>query len=247
MLDNLLLLSGNDIPFPIAQLTIHQPTLKDIGYIGEENFFVGSELLNFSKESLSLEDRSSLQDKTNFEVLMAMMSDRENAVMGKQRISAMMVLALLFPTYKIKLQSDAIVFSQEGSLEECQLNKKNYDDFQEILTDMFCLQKKSNEYNPTGEYSSKIVEKLRRRHQKLAEIKNDKSIQKISVLNRYVSILAVGLPQDINSLMQYTIYQLNDEFQRFELKENYDMFIKMKLAGAKDVKEVDNWMKELHP
>lgn len=33
-LDELLLLSGNDIPFIEAQITIHQPTLKEIAYIG---------------------------------------------------------------------------------------------------------------------------------------------------------------------------------------------------------------------
>ena len=39
MLNDLLLLSGNDIPFEQAQISIHQPTIKEIAYIGEENFF----------------------------------------------------------------------------------------------------------------------------------------------------------------------------------------------------------------
>ena len=36
MLDSLLLLSGNDIPFIEANLTIHNPTLKEIGYFVED-------------------------------------------------------------------------------------------------------------------------------------------------------------------------------------------------------------------
>lgn len=40
MLNNLLLLSGNDIPFVSAQIAIHQPTIKEIGYIGEQSFFL---------------------------------------------------------------------------------------------------------------------------------------------------------------------------------------------------------------
>lgn len=43
MLDYLLLLSGNDIPFYSAGLSIRQPILKDIAYLGEENFFTGYE------------------------------------------------------------------------------------------------------------------------------------------------------------------------------------------------------------
>jgi len=35
IMDELLLLSGNDISFPEAQLTIHQPRLKEIAYITE--------------------------------------------------------------------------------------------------------------------------------------------------------------------------------------------------------------------
>jgi len=41
MLNQLLLLSRNDIPFPEARVTIHQPTLKEIGFIGEDTFFIG--------------------------------------------------------------------------------------------------------------------------------------------------------------------------------------------------------------
>ena len=50
MIGELLLLSGNDIPFPEAKVTIHQPTLKEIAYIGEEAFFLGCGFLNFSKK-----------------------------------------------------------------------------------------------------------------------------------------------------------------------------------------------------
>ena len=47
-MDNeLLLLSGNDIPFIEAQITIHQPTIKEIAYIGEEDI-----ILNINIQSL---------------------------------------------------------------------------------------------------------------------------------------------------------------------------------------------------
>jgi len=49
MINDLLLLSGNDIPFVEAQISIHQPTLKEISFIGEDIFFIGCEFLNFSK------------------------------------------------------------------------------------------------------------------------------------------------------------------------------------------------------
>ena len=39
MMDELLLLSGNDIPFLEVGLTLHQPRLKEIAYITEYNFW----------------------------------------------------------------------------------------------------------------------------------------------------------------------------------------------------------------
>ena len=50
----------------------------------------------------------------------------------------------------------------------------------------------------------------------------------------------------MNDLMQYTVYQLFDEFQRYELKIQADMYFQAKLAGAQDLKEVEDWMKDIH-
>jgi hypothetical protein len=57
-LDNeLIFLSGADIPFIAGTVTIHQPTIYEISMIGEETLFVGCELLKFSKDTLPDEDK----------------------------------------------------------------------------------------------------------------------------------------------------------------------------------------------
>ena len=71
MNNELLLLSGNDIPFPEARVTVHQPTIREIAYIGEESFYTGCEFLRFSKDKLSDEDKIHLENYTNFDVLMS--------------------------------------------------------------------------------------------------------------------------------------------------------------------------------
>lgn len=50
----------------------------------------------------------------------------------------------------------------------------------------------------------------------------------------------------MNSILNYTVYQLMDQFQRFSLKIQYDFYVQAKLAGAQDLKEVDDWMKDIH-
>ena len=73
----------------------------------------------------------------------------------------------------------------------------------------------------------------------------DKNTKRISILSRYASILAVGLQKDLKGLMNYTVCQLYDEFQRFQLKVQWDAYIQARIAGAKDLDEVDNWMIDL--
>ena len=46
--------------------------------------------------------------------------------------------------------------------------------------------------------------------------------------------------------MRYTIYQLFDEFERFNLKTQYDVYFKARIAGAKDLEEPQDWMKDIH-
>lgn len=246
MLNDLLLLSGNDIPFEGARVSIHQPTVKEIAYIGEENFYTGCEFLKFSKDNLNEEDRIHLEKQSNFEIIMSIMKE-QNITIQKSKICVLMVLSLLFPGYEININNE-IMLIDEKSKAEYIINTKNYEEFLKILNEMFCLKETSSatDYNPEGDMAKRIAEKLRKRHQKLAEEKPDE-FHKVAILSRYVSILSVGEHKDMNSLLQYTVYQLFDEFKRYELKMNYDMYIKAKLAGAKDLKEVDDWMKDIHP
>ena len=237
--NDLLFLSGNDLPFPEARITIHQPTIKEIGYIGEETFYMGLELINFSKNILPEEDKIHLETKTNFDVLIAILKER-NAVMQKNRNCIELVLALMFPLYEINF-TDKIELTKEG--ETRYIDNSNFELFVKIVNEMFSF--KNENFNPSGDMAKSIADKLKKRHEKLNQIKNNDS-KKIDILSRYVSILAIGQQKDMNSLLQYTVYQLFDEFKRYELKMNYDIYISAKMAGAKDLKEVEDWMQDIH-
>ena len=243
MLNDLLLLSGIDIPFQQAQINIHQPTIKEISFIGEEAFFIGCELLNFSKDILATEDKTNLEDRTNFEVFMSIMKDK-SLTAQKGKVSALMVLTLMFPGYEIHMQKDCISLVKENNVHN--INNQNFEDFKKIVVAMFCLKERSSdpEYNPAGKRAKELAEKMKKGRQKAAAAKGE--AQKVSLLSRYVSILSVGENKGFDTLLDYTVYQLFDEFNRFELKQKYDIYVQAKMAGAKDLEEVDNWMKDIH-
>lgn len=249
MLNDLLLLSGNDIPFKSASLIIHQPTIKEIAYIGEEAFFTGCDFLKFSKERLKEEDKIHLVELTNFDILMSI-SMTNDIEMQKRKTYMLMVLSLMFPQYTISLNQKYILFKTlEG--QEFKIDNSNFEEFKKILDLMFCLNvgegEGSESYNSQDALAERIAKKLKERHQKLNELKSADGNQKIAILSRYISILAVGQQKDMNSLLNYTVYQLFDEFNRYELKLNYDIYLQAKMAGAKDLKEVEDWMKDIHP
>jgi len=244
MLDSLLLLSGNDIPFVEANITIHNPTLKEIAYVGEENFLNGYQMLNVSKNFLSEEDKVNLENISNFDILIAILRER-NAVMQKNRNCILMVLALLFPSYAISLKKDSIALKKEGTEETYFINRENFNIFQNIIKQMFSFGPDDNEddFNPNGRLAEKIAKKLKKRHEKLAEIHDQ---TKVDIYSRYISVLAIGLSLNIRDVIEMTPYQLFDQLNRYVLKDSYNNNIQARLAGAKDIKDPEDWMKDVH-
>lgn len=243
MIDELLLLSKNDIPFTEARLIVHQPSIKEISFIGEESFHLGCQFLNFSINNFSGLDKSGLSNMSDFDIFMSMMNRKEKI---KYKTDALMVLSLIFPDYQIKIDKDVILLQKEGLV--TQINSLNFNSFKQILSEMFVLNEtdgKDGNYNPHGAYAKKIAEKLQKRKEKLAK-QNNVNLNKIAIFSRYISILAVGEKKDMNELMEYSVFQLKDEFKRFQLKNDFDHYVKAMLAGAQDLEEVKNWMDDIH-
>lgn len=244
MIGELHLLSGNDIPFPEAQLTIHQPTLKEIAFLGEEQFFIGCGFLNFSKDLLGAQDKTKLANYDDFEIFMTiMMKPVQDA--QKSINAAFLVLELIFPLYTASVREGCIVLTKES--EERFITKNNFQAFKNILVAMFNLNlggNAQNGYNPEGDMAKRIADKLKKRHEKLLELSGTDG-KRVAILSRYASILAIGLQKSLNEIMQWTVYQLYDEFQRFQLKMQWDAYVQARIAGAKDLEEVDNWMIDL--
>ena len=212
--------------------------------IGEENFLIGSHFLCFDKNKLSEQDRINSGDQSNFDIFMSVINSKEKA---RHKICALMVLAMLFPNAKILLQKDRILF-QEGE-QVSEINRVNFEKFQSIVAQIFCLYEslsdKKEQYNPADSLAAKIAEKIAKSKAKKQALAGSNN-EKVNIYSRFISILAVGLKKDINCYMNYTIYQIRDEYKRFTLKQNFDVYIKAKLAGAQDLEEVDDWMEDIH-
>ena len=91
----LALMAGIDIPIPELQLTVHVPTIKDIAYMGEQQFFMAVQYICLEKESL-VQDETLLASLTNFQVLMKVLEQSQDK---EKKIALITLLKLLFPEY----------------------------------------------------------------------------------------------------------------------------------------------------
>lgn len=231
------LMSGIDIPIPECNLILHQPTIKEIAYLGETFFFTGAQCLCINK---SMYQGLIEGDVNNFDLLMLLLQDK-NTVDKKNAVQQ--VLQLLFPDYKIFITPRSIAFNRAN--ETFTIDEGNFESLQNILKNVFCLGSAGQEsYNPSGKKAREIADKLMRARQKVAQQKGSSNS---SVLAQYVSVLTVGLSSmSLQNLLNLTMYQLYDLIERYTLYTNWDLDIKSKLAGGKSETKVENWMKALH-
>ena len=94
------LMTGIDLPIPELQLVIHQPTIKEISMIGEQDFFVGIQLLCIDKK-VYVEDEKLLSTTSNFQIFMTMMNEKQ---VTDKKDCVLQVLTLLFP-FSLKYQA----------------------------------------------------------------------------------------------------------------------------------------------
>ena len=237
----LALMTGVDIPIPELQATLHQPTIKEISFVGEKDFLVGVQCLSIKKE-MTIQDESLLSSTSNFQIFMTIMNDK--MTMDKKQ-NVMTVLNLLFPGYMIFITPRAISMNCEER--NIMIDEGNFENFQQVISQVFCLSKSdAGSFNPQSKKAKEIADKLMRARQRVAAQKQAEQGD-ASVFAQYVSTLTVGLgSMSLQDCINLTMYQMYDLVERYSLYINWDIDLKSRLAGGKPDKPVDNWMKNIH-
>lgn len=237
----LALMCGTDIPIPGCSLVIHQPTLKEISYIGEQDFFSGVQCLCINKSMFV--DETLLEATTNFQVFMTIMSQAET--IDKKR-AVQQVLLLFFPQAKVLFTPRSLILNVEG-VGNVIIDETNFEHVQYIISEIVCTKTGPMDqqgFNPADAKAKEIADKIMRGRQKVAEQKGQTNV---SVLTQYLSILTIGTgSMSLSELMNLTIYQLYDLIERYMLYTSWDLDIRSRMAGAKIEGQPENWMKNLH-
>lgn len=238
----LALMCGTDIPVPECQLFIHQPSILEISYISEQEFFTGIQCLCLNK-SMFIKDETVLKDTNNFQIFMTIMTEKEAA---EKKAAVQQVCTLLFPKHKVLFTPRSMILTG-GENGNIQIDENNFEYLQAAISAITCQKTgpmDQQSFNPADSKAREIAEKLMRGRQRVAAQKGQSNT---SIFTQYISILTVGLASmSMQDVMSLTMFQLYDLVERYMLYVNWDMDVRCRLAGGKPETQAENWMKSIH-
>ena len=208
---DLALFTGVDIPVPECGIIIHQPTIKEISMIGEKSFLSGVQILTLDKEQF-VKDERGLSNTNNFQIFMTIMNDKEAKQHKEYKEYVMQSLSLILPNIKVMITPRTLLLNYNTG--NIIIDEGNFEYFQTILRQVFCISLDREDFNPANEEAAKIAEKMKKAKAKVAHIKGE---DVGSVYARYISSLAIGLQIPLKDLLDCTIYQIRDLLERYSL------------------------------
>lgn len=235
------LICGIDIPIPECQLIAHQPSIEEIAFVGETDFFIGIQTICLHK-SMFIEDKTLLDDITNFQIFMTIMTDKEAK---NKRDKVLSILKLVFPSYKVLVTPSSLIFKKDE--ENILIDENNFEPLQAALRLIFCMKDgpmTQSSFNPANDKAKEIAQKLMRGRERVSKQNGSANA---SIFSQYISILTIGLQSmSMLELKKLTVFQLYDLIERYSLYINWDLDIRQRLAGGKPENPPDNWMKNIH-
>lgn len=251
-MNKLALLAGVDIPIPDLQLVLHQPSIKEISYVGELEYFSALQTLCFNKDTIlaaNPQGASRLSTMNDFQIFMMLMNPPEKEAKMRVQNSMFNTLTILFPGYGVQILPNGIGLYLNNPVTKHNLiiNDTNFDVLKNAVNEITGVNNQiggeNANFNPKNAKAAAIAAKLMRGRTRSAAAKGYSTD---GVLGRYVSILSVGLMISLQECLKLTVYQLYDLIERYGLYVGWDLDIRTRLAGGNPDDKPDDWMKDLH-
>lgn len=228
------LISG--IPLYVQQVgNVYPPKIRDIGTFGESRYNKCLGLITATLNDLDI----SLEEDTQITYFDYLIFTCVQAQELRDDLESFLKLILkkevvLVPEYHFFLVGEYEDLSNIKADELTTIDRDNFDSLVDLVR-LFNGLKKPKNTKPKKQVNKKILElqKKRAKGQKLlAEAKGTN----LSLAD-LISALAV-LYNDLNKVLDLTIFQLNDQYERYMRKEKYSSEFAMYLQGA-DAKSLD--------
>lgn len=235
----------NPEPLDFYGLKIYKPTLKEIYQIGYDNYnhFTTQMTLSVLDIAKFLEQQKiggNVPTPLHFIIDLATQSP-----------ISFLELQMGFFTYtrkSIKFSDYSILLFDKEPENAFILNEKNFNEFQEIIlmiNKMFDVEEEREIISPNEKMRQKFIQarlKLREAKKKKRE-ESSKKGEGITLPDIISSLCAYNIGYTIFNVWDLTIYQLYDQLDKANAKDEYDKNYAALLAGADPKKiKLKNWM-----
>lgn len=241
-IDKLSLLSGSDINIEEIGVTIHQPTINEIALVGEERLLQGFNLflidIDDIKEGLeelfkSSTEKIDLNVFSDFSILILALSIDE----ALRNSFCDLIYLIIKDISNITFHENQISITIGDN--DIGIDGNGFAIIKDIIAQIFKFDKlfADQQLNVQSEKAKSIAKKLKASREK----RNKDNKKETTIFSYYISVLSIGSNTlNISNLCNLTIYQLQDQFERFMLYSQYDQSMKAALAGAKV--EIVDWL-----
>lgn len=233
---------------PEVGIFITQPTIKQICQFGEMSFLQGIQLLTRLDDLVKEVQmgNSELAKLDSFQVLMIILKNQADL-----RETLLSFFALVCPNYEVRFSNKSIDFYIDGDdLAKGKIHSYNVGDFGEAINEIFMpyTDDDNSGFNPANEAAERIAKKLqeaRNRNKHKSTSSGDGS----SIFGMYASILSIGTGIDLNTIFNYTPFQVYDSINRYWLKVQFDLYQKIATTPMMDVSKMEepkHWAKNIY-
>lgn len=233
------LISGSDILIKELNLVLRQPRLKELSLIGEDviSEFLG--MISIDKEDF-FDEETPEEVKETMTELFIFISFLQRS---ESKIEIILLLGMILDKYtfdtEITEKEQHIILKKDEA--EVLIGPDEFLILRDYVRTMFIKgQTSKKEYNPQSAKAQAIADKIAKGREKAQSRKPD-LFEDRSMMAVQISVVAVALGLSVNDIVsEYTMYQLQETYQRIAKKEAYESALKAMAAGAEDV-EVEDW------
>lgn len=211
-------------PIFVDGVPIYPISLREISRIGYKRYSTELRILCLTESDIQVLSGDDISDRGVFSFLVA------NARKDKETMQSFLFLLSKITRSRVVFLPGRMCFS--GGFFE--ITKENFSDIQEIirLRNGLLQEEDGEDENPDNEAARRVLQRRKeeRLKRKKAKIKDEESE---ITLEDLISILASGLGMLTDSVMEYDLYQFNDQFNRLKIMDDYHVNVQALLHGAK--------------
>ena len=217
---NLQLLSKD--PIFAAGIPVYPVSLRNIAKIGYQNYSRILGYLCITKEKIN----ELFDGQYDVDVITFLLSVAQSEELKNDLISVFKLVCGEIPEFDVE--------SKCIRINESIINDETIRSFQDIVRARNGLNELDDEEdeNPANERARQLLELRRKLRKKVRDRKPKSESDGLSMAD-LVSILAAGLHLTVFDVMEYDLYQFNDQFHRLKIFDDYQVSIQSLLHGAK--------------